>query len=136
MTVPGYSDREIADYGVRLINGEPLSIVPDDLRPFFERAEAKARAIVAAQPPARQEYPVLHLTPHVWDLLKSLSKAAGLRPGEWPRWLAEARAKDAAELAPPTEPAKPARPRLLGLNGHGSAPTPHPRPRHLRVVRP
>jgi len=107
----GYSDLQIADYGIRLIQGESLDIVPADLRPFFERAQARAAEMVAARPasaPAAPPVPVLALTPHVWALLQSLGKAAGARPGEWPRWLAEAQAKDAADAAPPKpETAKP-----------------------------
>ena len=105
-----YSDSEIADYGVRLMQGEPLDIVPPELRPFFARAQELARERFAALPPAAPSPPpveVLRLTPHVWALLQSLAKAANLRRGEWPAWLAEAQAKDAAELAAQPEPAKP-----------------------------
>ena len=128
-----YSDSEFADFSIRVMQGESLDILPEDLRPRFERVMAEARAFVDAEPPPR-EYPVIKCTPHVWELLCSLAKAAGVRRGEFPKWLAEAQAADAAELAPSPEPSKLSRPRLLALNGHGLAPTPHPRPRHLRAV--
>lgn len=130
-----YTDLQVAGYGVRLVNGEPLSIVPDDLRPFFERAQELARASVAAQPPPAPVYETITLSPSVCELWRDVLTAAGCRPGEFSIWLREAERKDRAEREPrPAEPVA-RKPRLVGLNGGGLNPASHPQRGHLHVVR-
>lgn len=107
------TDREYVARALRVIETGDLSELEPELRANIEARVARARAEREAAPPEPQ---MLALTPRVCDLIRSLLKAAGCKPGEWSRWLAEAKAADAAEREPRTapEPAK-ERPQYLRL---------------------
>jgi hypothetical protein len=86
-----YTDSEIAHFQIRILDGEPLDILPAELRPRFERVRAIAEARLEAEREietqarlAREELEgkkryVLILSPSEVGLLRSLANASELR---------------------------------------------------------